>query len=428
MATIRKYYKYSNQPNVDFIGTPTIENGIVGGYSTTSYQRLPAHPLNINNYEILIKVKWTAFNDGRVIGNSITNIKSPQFEGPTDSAGTGAWFGHPNSAFNTWIGVTLSYTFILNTWYYIKLCWTGTVINANISLDGKEWIFCGETACTNHGWVQPCHFGADVASYIFSGFIDYKECYIKVNNEMYWHGTTIVEGTSNDYDFYEDYQIYKCYEQQPEIKYYKYINEDVVSPIFSSEYEAILSENYFKFLTASNLYYITHTGTNTFASGTVMVLDCGRLSNGIKTFGYVGVVSGGNWPGLRMAKIEASEDYNTWSVISNGYGGRGDYLTNPLQIPYPNKYRYLRLTFTNDDTRYGVGGANSLRVGYVKLVEAECNADDDYAYSVTIPGGYKTIAPITRRYYKEIGNNIVESNVLDYDNSSKAPLYQAISD
>lgn len=88
----------------------------------------------------------------------------------------------------------------------------------------------------------------------------------------------------------------------------------------------------------------------------------------------------------------------------------------------------MRLTFTNDDTRYGVGGANSLRVGYVKLVKSECNADDDYAYSVTIPGGYKTIAPITRRYYKEIGNNIIESDVSDYSISKKAPFYQAISD
>ena len=192
----KKYYKRGLEPNIlrlDTAGTAVIENGIITNVNAASRLCLPKAPVNVKSYEIQIKFKTVAFNDGRLIGNYKTNVRSPQIELPADitqDAATALWFGHPGAS-DAWTGLTLITKLEFDTDYWVRAIWTGTATQLWLSTDGINFNLEGSNTSTACYWTEQFLFGVDVDAYAIdpNTRIDLKESYIKINNEIWWRGT-----------------------------------------------------------------------------------------------------------------------------------------------------------------------------------------------------------------------------------------------
>lgn len=172
--------------NYTIVGSPTIDNNIVSGFSNSNYIKLKTAPSNVTSYEIQLKFKTTAFNNRRVIGDSTTNCHSIQLEVPASNETT-MWYGHPSSS-HGWNGVQMSTAITTNTWYWFKAIWNGTKVSTYISIDGYNWVTDNTVNTSTCGWDQATAFGYDQGNTL-TGFIDLNECYMIVNGEYIFRGS-----------------------------------------------------------------------------------------------------------------------------------------------------------------------------------------------------------------------------------------------
>lgn len=188
-------------------------------------------------------------------------------------------------------------------------------------------------------------------------------------------------------------------------QYYKWEYIDTYTPVFSNEFEAaVTGKDDVKLLTTTSYYTLTQSITRTFGRGNIITFDMGPNAVSLNSFGYIGVVSVGHWPGMRATNIECSIDGQNWTLIQSAFGGRGDYLSNPLKLEN-NNYRYLRFTTWIDDGRYSIGGAHDLRIGYTKKRAIKATKDD---YDFVIQGVPQYAAQIG----KLIPMDYIKDNVL----------------
>ena len=164
-------------------------------------------------------------------------------------------------------------------------------------------------------------------------------------------------------------------------QYYKWEYVDTYTPVFNTEFEAaITGKDDVKLLTTTSYYTLTQAATRTFSRGNIITFDMGPNAVSINSFGFIGVVSDGKWPGMRADNIECSVDGQNWVLVKSAFGGRGDYLSKPLKLEN-NNYRYLRFTTWVDDDRFSIGGAHDLRIGYTKRQPVKATKDD-YAFAI----------------------------------------------
>ena len=202
--------------------------------------------------------------------------------------------------------------------------------------------------------------------------------------------------------------------------YYKYIWEQTNTPVFDDVIEATNGKNGVKVNIGTDYYYITQNNSgHTMGINNTVGFDLGEQSKNISYIGFIGVVVGGRYPGIVMTNIQASEDGENWDLIASSYGGRGDYLSNPLRIATPNNYRYIKFTSSDDDLRYNYGGIYNVRVGYDKR-EVTAGTEDNHDFYVEVASGatYMYAEPITKRkYYKKVAyvQPAFGANTYEYD-------------
>ena len=175
--------------NYTSVGTLSFSDGILSGFTNDNYGVIPINFCNyeIESYELCFKYRYTQRNDGRIIGNSITNTHTPQIN-LSDTSSDVLWYGHP-SADNSWISFYLDLPTELNTWYWLKIIWDGSNIEIYRSEDGLTWTLTAQGAAESLGWDEQIQLGADRNNYFFiGGEIDLKECYIKINSDLIWQG------------------------------------------------------------------------------------------------------------------------------------------------------------------------------------------------------------------------------------------------
>ena len=223
--------------------------------------------------------------------------------------------------------------------------------------------------------------------------------------------------------------------------YYKYVDGspvDTNTPIFASQTEATNGKDGVKFLTAQN--YFTITGTNTVAvnNNAVVTIDVGAKTQGIKSVVYNGIVVASAYPAMVLKTVQCSPDNSQWTTITDSFGGRNTTVNTPLNIPYPNNYRYLRFTTGNDDGRHGNGGVNNFRIKYVKIPSTPVEStESDYDYYVDEVKSYLASRK-KRRYYKYVYEyknwtrpNLTSDGIMGGStaacqaNSATAPAYYA---
>lgn len=220
----RKYYKYTTTPNAAIVGSPTVSNGVMSGFSTSNYAQIyvPSVSLvGINKFEVQFKVKTGSSSNNymkimnpQTVDNAYSNF-AVQIAGTSSDKTVTLLFRDGSNSFFGYQALT---SYSNNTDYWFRWIYDGNKINSYYSLDGENFILNQSqdkdsrfiTALSKYNNFTTVTVGATSdAANTFTGSIDFKQSYIKVNNREIWHGTTAVESTSSDYDYYKDVPIYK---------------------------------------------------------------------------------------------------------------------------------------------------------------------------------------------------------------------------
>lgn len=172
------------EPNVLVYNTPTITNGVISGFSDTSYVEIPygrvdgeyvvkftmptstmakAQPILHSEYWLCLLVSPNSYNIFCYNRGSDTSV----------------------SLFNATAGQT----------YWVKLQKSGTSVYCYYSTDGEQYTACGNfidsSVNSSLNYQTLLGFGSSMAlGNYFLGSIDLNGCYIKVNGEKVWEGMT----------------------------------------------------------------------------------------------------------------------------------------------------------------------------------------------------------------------------------------------
>lgn len=168
-------------PNVTVAGSPTINNGVVSGFSTSNYLELADDLRSSNNGEYIVK-----FTTGTNVSTTQRVLHCEyflcfQFE-------SGRFMGY------NWQRGDRSYLIdcLANTTYWFKLIANGTSRTYAYSLDGSNWttILTETDTSMNPSSSYRLTLGTSSKDHSgpFLGSIDLNECYININGSRQWTG------------------------------------------------------------------------------------------------------------------------------------------------------------------------------------------------------------------------------------------------
>lgn len=232
-STERKYYKYGTELDATVVGSPTIEDGVVSGFTTANYlQTTDSFSPENNPWEVVIKKNFsdvTTYQYFLSVGGSSDFVFQLFIE---DSKlcmdiGNGSSWQTTNVAGTTTLSTSVD--------YWIKLEYTGTTYNSYISTNGVDYNL--EASYTSSTVVGGGIINIGISrtkAYPALGLIDLTQSYIKINGKEWWHGTKAVETTPDD-AVYSDVlkkRIVAAYKTGKR-KYYKYPFEDNELPVLT---------------------------------------------------------------------------------------------------------------------------------------------------------------------------------------------------
>lgn len=202
-------------PNYTVVGSPTISNDfIASGFSSSNYLTTKEAFMPGNStWEIVFRVKTpsTSGSTRSLFGSYKSNSWYYTVGGEFNSNNKFG-FGITSNGSSWNIGwMTTSSTFSLNTWYYVKLEFTGSKYIASVSTDGESWT--QEASITSSTSIYQNSTNSYIAlgnqgdlSRPWSNSIDLKECYIKINGSIFWSATKS-EYMSNVPTYYNNYTV-----------------------------------------------------------------------------------------------------------------------------------------------------------------------------------------------------------------------------
>ncbi len=181
--------KYKLQAVVGYtiVGSPTIVDGVVSGFSTSNYLLLGANVPYSNNFEMVFKITTgSSFSSTNTIfeGSSSNNGLSIAINTSKYlyvSAGNGSWI------------VNTSGTTVLsaNTTYYVKFSCKNNVYKLELSTDNVNWnteISVESSSVLVTTSAKSIGYSTRFSGRVFRGSIDMNETYIKINNKLWFNG------------------------------------------------------------------------------------------------------------------------------------------------------------------------------------------------------------------------------------------------
>ena len=179
----------SGPVNYSVVGSPTIVDGVVSGFSANDYLIINNIPTNISSYEIVCTFttssQWKSSND-IILGQLNTNIHTPQLG--IDYGNHKLYFSFPNSS-HQWVAINTVNALSLNTKYTAKMVWDGITAYAYLQEENGQMGLVGSASLITNGWDQKlCIGNDDIKTAFFTGSIDLKETYIKVNDKLWFYG------------------------------------------------------------------------------------------------------------------------------------------------------------------------------------------------------------------------------------------------
>ena len=170
--------------NVTVVGSPTINRGVASNFNDSNYLTIPKtfNP-GSNNWEIVLKITTSDFSIAQDIGGYRDYKLSFYISTAglaTLNVGSGsAWTVTPNFG-----------TLKANTTYWLKAEYKNGVYNAYTSTDGSTFTL-GESETSTQivpsGNINLGDYAPSGTNW-FKGSIDLPNCYIKINDQMWWQG------------------------------------------------------------------------------------------------------------------------------------------------------------------------------------------------------------------------------------------------
>lgn len=226
-----KYYKYGTENINTVVGSPTINNGVVSGFSTGSYLIANiASAYNagtVDDFEIQFKISMPA--------SITTNGRIINWYGGADSQ-NGPYLEVTSSgiALNFYNGTYYSCPAVqgacFNSPYWVRFIYDGTCIkgyfktkkhdewieNATINVDRSVIRFNRSDFAIG---VRPHDLAA---VYVWNGSVDLKESFININGYRRWSGTNAIECTEEEAVTTEHYIDCRIVEKPETIERYKF--------------------------------------------------------------------------------------------------------------------------------------------------------------------------------------------------------------
>ena len=174
--------------NVKITGSPTVSSGVVSGFSSANYLTLPdIFTPGSNSWEYVIKIKFSSVSGTEYFFGS-KNYVMPLI-------------GRVGNRFKIWISTNGSswnfaseksgtYTVLVDTYYWIKMKFTGSAYILSYSTDGSTFtddinvsgtatIKGGSAPVIGYGWTD---------NPLTTGTVDLTACYIKIGGTTTWKG------------------------------------------------------------------------------------------------------------------------------------------------------------------------------------------------------------------------------------------------
>lgn len=203
----------SLQNNVTISGNLSTNNGIFSGFSSGNYlNTLSNFAPGSQPWEMGFKV-----NTGTAWATSDTAI-SPIIGGNNEYVFSLSLSTLANNRRVTWSISSNRETYDiiddkltdfipeLNRDYWFKLSYNGISYNLYVSKDGVTFTLIDtvESSTPVVSSTVPLRLGINRGSAAFwTGSIDLKECYIKINNQLWWQGSTVIYKNANGHIFYD---------------------------------------------------------------------------------------------------------------------------------------------------------------------------------------------------------------------------------
>ena len=195
-----------NGSNVSLVGSVTDNQGVLSGFSSTSYAEMTSYYQGtINSLEFVTCVTIGAIGvQQNIFGQTKTNqatfqlqmLTSGKIELLASSVGSSSW----DVGLQTLNAVTTGST------YWIKTTFNNaTGYEFYLSENGVDYDLQASNATTTAPkWTEAYQIGNDVAhtTNAFKGTIDLKESYIDVNGSRYWTGANTIAQNPNGHKFY----------------------------------------------------------------------------------------------------------------------------------------------------------------------------------------------------------------------------------
>ena len=183
------YHSARGSVNYTIVGSPTIVDGVVSGFSSGNYLSLDTTTFSSNNsFKFLVKAKLNSFAKA-VFGfnQPWTNIFLARQDGVT-------WWFSSQTTGASQLNVKHTTQLQTSTWYYFLFSYDGnSTYSIGVSTDGQNFEKTSYTSSSKMGVSSKIMLGSwTQSSYQFDGEIDLKETYIIVNGQP-WFGICPIE-------------------------------------------------------------------------------------------------------------------------------------------------------------------------------------------------------------------------------------------
>lgn len=184
-----------------------IDENIASGFSTSQYLSIPLsfnQAVQGRTWEIVGKFNLNTLG----VRNAIFGGASGTYLVDVNIYTDNKFILSLSSNGSSWnIANTVKGTYVFETGvdYWAKLTFDGSKYVLSYSLDGVDYTedVVVESAVQIESTADLLNIGFRSEHYL-RGSIDLNECYVKINNKLWWHGTKVIDGDKNNYAFYED--------------------------------------------------------------------------------------------------------------------------------------------------------------------------------------------------------------------------------
>ena len=183
--------------NVTVVGSPTFNNGVVSGFSTSNYLKIDKAFSGSQKWEVLLKFNTSGTYNGNKVLFDVSNNSSIRAITMYITSAMKMKIGLSNSASSNNIRseTETNYTFVANKDYQYKLSFDGSVYKGEVyDYDTESWIEDlllenSTPVYTSNLIMIGCWQGLSSGTE-YAGSIDIANSYIKVNDEIWWKGGT----------------------------------------------------------------------------------------------------------------------------------------------------------------------------------------------------------------------------------------------